>query len=187
MNASSTPRDANPYHGLVKQLRTVGDATVPADLAYRDLRATAITRDDLRDDVDGINASIELITRTRGGRWPTGPVSDESNFVDLVWHECEFRDGGSYTFVLRDADGHYLGCLYLYPVGRRTPLSNDTIAFDVDVSWWVTPDAYERGFYETVHDALRHWFGDQLPFASPLYSNAELPPPGDQPALGRDR
>jgi hypothetical protein len=179
VNASSTPDDANLYQGLVKQLRTVDDATVPAELAYGDLRAIAITRDDLRDDVDGINASIELIKRTRGGRWPAGPVSDESNFVDLVWHECEFRDGGSYTFVLRDAETQYLGCLYLYPVGRRTPLSKETIPFDVDVSWWVTPDAYARGYYKTVHHALRHWIGHQLPFASPLYSNAELPTLGE--------
>ena len=55
--------------------------------------ARAISRADLSDDVRGINASLELIRRTRGGGWPTEPVTEEFNFVDLVWHELEFRDG----------------------------------------------------------------------------------------------
>jgi hypothetical protein len=33
----------------------------------------------------------------------------------------------------------YVGCCYLYPVGRRTPLTEQMLAHDVDVSWWVRP------------------------------------------------
>ena len=87
----------------------------------------------------GINASLELIRRTRGGSWPTEPVTEEFNYVDLVWHECEFREGDSFSYAVYDAGGQYLGCCYLYPLGRRTPLTEELIAFDVDVSWWVTP------------------------------------------------
>jgi hypothetical protein len=47
----------------------------------------ALTRDDLDDDVRGINASLELIRRTRGGGWPTAAVTAEDNYVDLVWHD----------------------------------------------------------------------------------------------------
>jgi hypothetical protein len=32
------------------------------------------------------------IKQTRGGRWPTGPVTEEYDFVDIVWHKCEFRE-----------------------------------------------------------------------------------------------
>ena len=165
----------NPYRGLVKQLDVAG-RSVPTELAYRGLRAVAISRDDLRDDVDGINASIDLIARTRGGGWPTGPVTDDEDYVDLVWHELEFREGYSYTYVLRDAGGTYLGCLYLYPVGRRLPLSEETLGHDVDVSWWVTPTAYERGDYALVYEALGEWLGGVLPFEAPLFSNREIPP-----------
>ena len=66
--------------------------------AHEDLVARAITRADLGDDVRGINASIALIQRTRGGGWPTEPVTEELNFVDLVWHELEFREGASVTY-----------------------------------------------------------------------------------------
>ena len=97
------------YHGLVKRLDVPASWTAPTELEYDGIRATAITRAHLRDDVQGINASIGLIQQTRGGRWPTEPVTDDFNFVDLVWHECEFRDGGSFTYAVYDSRGQYLG------------------------------------------------------------------------------
>src|SRR4051812_36197085 len=122
------------YPNLIKRLVLPGDATAPARLEHADVVATAITRADLADDVRGINASLELIRETRGGRWPTGPVTEDYNYVDLVWHECEFRDSSSFTYVVRNAAGGYLGCAYLYPMGTRTALSEDVIDYDVDVS-----------------------------------------------------
>jgi hypothetical protein len=86
------------YADFIRKLQLPTGFTVPTELAYEDLVARTITRDHLRDDVRGINASIELIQRKRGGRWPTGPVTEAGNFADLVWHEVEFRDGGSFTY-----------------------------------------------------------------------------------------
>jgi hypothetical protein len=163
------------YTNLVKRLPLPPGFSAPRELTYEDVVARAIGRGDLAEDVRGINASLELIRRTRGGRWPTGPVTEEFNYVDLVWHECEFRDGGSYTYALYGTGGGYLGCCYLYPMGGRTPLSDETLAYDVDVSWWVTPDAYERGYYEKLCRALRHWLAEQFPFSAPHFSNAEMP------------
>lgn len=160
------------YRGFVKRLDAQG---VPETLTYEDVVARAITRADLREDVRGINASLEIIRRTRGGAWPTEAVTEEGNFVDLVWHEAEFRDGDSYTYALYDTSEKYLGCCYLYPMGRRTPLTEELLAYDVDVSWWVTPTAYEQGYYSTLYRALRHWLTGVLPFAEPYFSNRELP------------
>jgi hypothetical protein len=161
--------------GFLKKLELPPGYAAPTELAYDDIVATAITRADLHDDVRGINASIALIQRTRGGDWPTGPVSEDFNFVDLVWHEQEFREGTSFAYVVRDAAGAYLGCCYLYPMGRRAELSEELLAHDVDVSWWVTPEAYARGYYEKLYRALRHWLAAELPFRSSHYSNAEVP------------
>jgi hypothetical protein len=163
------------YTNLVKRLSLPPGFSAPTELRYEDVVARAISRADLRDDVRGINASLDLIRRTRGGSWPTGPVTEDFNYVDLVWHECEFRDGGSFTYALYDADGGYLGCCYLYPMGGRTPLTDELIAYDVDVSWWVTPDAYERGYYEKLFRALAHWLAERFPFSQPYYSNAAIP------------
>ena len=51
---------------------------------------------------------------TRGGSWLTEPVSADFNYVDEVWHECEFREGDSFTYAVYDSRGQYLGCCYLY-------------------------------------------------------------------------
>ena len=163
------------YTNLTKKLRLPPGFTAPVLLTYEDVEARAITRAHLQDDVRGINASIALIQRTRGGSWPTEPVTEDYNFVDLVWHEREFRDGVSFTYAVYDADGGYVGCCYLYPMGVRTELSAESLSRDVDVSWWVTPDAYASGRYEQLYRALRHWLAEQFPFDAPYYSNAETP------------
>jgi hypothetical protein len=163
------------YHGLVKRLDLPAGWTAPTELEYGDIRASAISRAHLHDDVAGINASIELIRRTRGGRWPTEPVTADFNYADLAWHECEFREGDSFTYAVYDARGRYLGCCYLYPMGRRTPLTEDLARYDVDVSWWVTPDAYEHGYYTKLYAALQRWLERAFPFTKAYYSNAEIP------------
>jgi hypothetical protein len=163
------------YAGLVKRLQLPPDFVPPAELAHEELVASALTRHDVSDDTAGINRSIELIQRTRGGPWPTGPVTDEYNFVDAVWHEQEFREGSSFTYVVREADGAYVGCAYLYPMGGRTKLTPALLHHDVDVSWWVTPEAYERGRYEMLHRALRSWVEERFPFRAPYFSNAVTP------------
>jgi hypothetical protein len=134
------------YAPFIKKLAVPGGFAAPTKLVYDDLVVTAITRADLGDDVRGINESLSLIERTRGGGWPTEAVTKEQNYVDLVWHELEFREAASFTYVVRDASGRYLGCCYLYPMGRRTMLTEALAAYDVDVSWWVIADAYTHGY-----------------------------------------
>jgi hypothetical protein len=163
------------YDQFVKRLELPPGFKGPARLTYEDVVAEALTREHLQEDVRGINASIELIHDTRGGTWPTEPVTEAFNYVDLVWHECEFRDGNSFGYALYDDGGTYLGCCYLYPMGTRTKLSEELLDHDVDVSWWVTPDAYERGFYEKLYAALQNWVANEFPFNRPYYSNAAMP------------
>lgn len=163
------------YATLIKKLALPEGFVPPRRLAHEDMEARAISRADLSDDVRGINASLALIRRTRGGGWPEEAVTEEFNFVDIVWHELEFRDGTSFTYAVYEDGGGYLGCCYLYPMGRRTELSEELMPYDVDASWWVTPDAYERGYYAKLYAALQHWMADEFPFWRPYYSNREIP------------
>jgi hypothetical protein len=163
------------YRRFIRKLDVPSGFAVPTTSTYDDIVATAISGADLHEDVKGINISIELIRRTRGGGWPSEAVTEEFNFVDLVWHELEFRDGDSFTYAVYDTNGRYLGCCYLYPMGRRTELTEDLLQYDVDVSWWVTPFAYEEGYYTKLYRALRHWLAEQLSFAKPYFSNREIP------------
>jgi hypothetical protein len=164
------------YHRFIKKLDLPVPFEAPTRLTYDDLVAVAITRAHLQDDVRGINASIELIQATRGGDWPTELVTEEFDFVDLVWHEQEFREKTSFTYAVHDDRDNYLGCAYLYPMGRRTELTDRLLHHDVDVSWWVTPSAYERGYYDKLYTALRAWLAAEFPFSDPYYSNTAIPP-----------
>ncbi|HEY8525024.1 MAG TPA: hypothetical protein VIL48_08685 [Acidimicrobiales bacterium] len=161
--------------GFVKRLVVPPGFEIPRELAHGDLRARPLSRADLDDDLAAINTSVDVIRRTRGGDWPEGPVTEEYDYLDLVWHECEFRDHGSFAYVLRDPGSAYLGCFYLYPLGRRTPLTEELLDHDVDVSWWVTASAYDAGWYGRVHEALRTWLGQAFPFRAPYWSNREIP------------
>jgi hypothetical protein len=63
--------------GYAKTLALPAGFDAPRLLRYDDVTAHAITRDDLGADVRGINASLDLLRETRGGTWPTGPVTEE--------------------------------------------------------------------------------------------------------------
>jgi hypothetical protein len=164
--------DLTPY---VKKLVLPAGFVPPRELRYDDVVARGITRDDVAEDVRGINASLDLIRETRGGSWPTQAVTEEEIIVDEYWHECEFRDSKSFSFILRAFGRGYIGCAYLYPMGVRQPLTPDLAGHDVDVSWWVTPDAYEARYYTKVHVALGRWATEDYPFERPHYSNARMP------------
>lgn len=75
-----------------------------------------------------------------------------------------------------DTAGTYLGCCYLYPLESRTSLDEHLLDYDVDVSWWVTPGAYQSGLYTQLHEALRTWLASEFPFWNPHCSNRELTP-----------
>lgn len=146
----------------------------PASLSYEDLRAKNLTRSDLKADMEGVNSSLELIRKTRGGAWPSEAVSEDFDLLDLAWHEREFRDGTSFAYVVYDDRDNYLGCFYLYPMGVRTELTEELIEYDIDASWWVTAAAYEQGYYEKLYKAMQQWLAD-FPVKKIYYSNKEMP------------
>ena len=166
------------YKNILKALDLPAGYAPPVQLRYDDILARALSRADLAADVQGINSSIELIRRTRGGPWPSEPVTEEFDYVDLVWHECEFRERYSFAYAVYDDAGQYLGCCYFYPMGRRTPLDERLLRHDVDVSWWVTPNAHERGYYTKLYVALQRWIADAFPFKDAYFSNREIPSTG---------
>jgi hypothetical protein len=90
------------YRVFIKKLDVPPGLVVPERLIYEDFVARALSRADLHNDLRGINASLEIIRRTRGGTWPAGAITEEFNFVDLVWHEAEFRAGSSYAYAVYD-------------------------------------------------------------------------------------
>ena len=158
---------------LIKKLSLPNDFTAPTELAYEDLVARPLKRSDLADDLEGVNSSIETIQKTRGGSWPTEELTEDFDLLDLAWHEREFRDQSSFAYVVYTSNGEYAGCFYLYPIGERTPYTDQTKDYDVDASWWVTTEMYEKGYYKKLQTALVEWLGNEFPFRAVYYSNKE--------------
>jgi hypothetical protein len=163
------------YRRLVKQFDLPASFKAPQQLAYDDLIARPLTRQDLEDDLAAVNSSLDIIRQTRGGSWPSEPLSKDFDLLDLAWHEREFCDSDSFAYVVYDTASRYIGCFYLYPMGHRTPLSQDSLAYDTDASWWVTASAYEQGYYEKPYAALGRWLPANFPFENVYYYNQQIP------------
>lgn len=90
------------------------------------LRALSI-RDLERDFSAVMESAAEIRAANPGLSWPDG-LTRETNLVDLAWHQREFEARRSFAWVIEDAGGDYLGCLYVYPsiAGERS----------ADVTWW---------------------------------------------------
>lgn len=161
------------YEQFVKKIEVPADFIAPTELRYEDLIATPLTREHLQDDMAAVNSSLVTIRQTRGGSWPSEPVSEEFDLLDLAWHEREFRDGNSYAYVVYNEAEVYIGCFYLYGMGHRTTLTEELSDYQVDASWWVTEDAYGQGYYQKLQSALQGWLQEELGFSEVYYSNKE--------------
>ena len=163
------------YGSFIKKLNLPTAFKAPEELDFEDLTARPLIKDDLEDDLAAVNSSIDIIRKTRGGMWPEGPLDKEFDFEDLAWHQREFRDSSSFAYVVYNTSGMYIGCFYLYPLGTRTTLSKDLLKYDVDVSWWVSAEAYEKGNYKKLYTALGQWLANEFPFQQVYYSNMYIP------------
>jgi hypothetical protein len=106
--------------GYAKTLALPAGFDAPRLLRYDDVTAHAITRDDLAANVRGINASLDLIRETRGGTWPTGPVSEEEEGLRRPGRARVRVPGRHVIHVLRRGrGGGYIGCAYLLPSGAQ--------------------------------------------------------------------
>lgn len=144
-------------------------------LVFKDLRARPLARQDLQADLYAVNSSTEIILKTRGGNWPKEQISEEYDLLDLAWHECEFRNGSSFAYVIYNTNNAYIGCFYLYPMGHRSELTEELLSYDVDASWWVSLEAYEQGYYAKLYEALQKWLNSSFPFENIYYSNIDIP------------
>lgn len=90
------------------------NSTLPrhADLGL--FRLAPLAPDAVDEDFAAVVASERVLVGAYGGDWPRG-LTLEENRIDLAWHEREFTLCRSFSWVLRDAQGTYLGCAYVYP------------------------------------------------------------------------
>lgn len=72
----------------------------------------------VQEDFDVVVASTGVLTGMFGPKWPVG-LTLEENLSDLIRHEREFDNDHAFAWIIRAADGTYLGCAYFYPTKEK--------------------------------------------------------------------
>jgi len=148
---------------------------VPQKLEHPKFIARKLCARDMYLDYMAVMSSIDIILKTRGGRWPTPSLTLEDDLIDLAWHQREFERKSSFAYtVMNPTETECLGCFYLGQAGYRGKAPDGT---DVDVSFWVTQKAYDEGLYAELYDALKRWLAEKWPFKQVFWSNSNLPLP----------
>ncbi len=152
---------------------TPRDFTPPETITTNSFIVRKLCYADAVMDYDGVMSSIDIIRQTRGGDWPTKELTLLDNQIDLAWHQREFENKSSFAFIVTTLDNSKsLGCVYFYPPGFRN--ANVSLG-DVDVSFWVTKEAYDNGLYPVLYKSIQDWLKVSWPFKNPVFSNTVLP------------
>lgn len=145
---------------------------VPRTLTTEHFLIRKLKFNDVQLDYEAVMSSIEIIRKTRGGDWPDSSLTYEDDHADLGWHDREFENRTSFAYTVMNLDEtECLGCFYLYQPGTR---GEQSASAEVDVSFWVTQKAYDKGLYAvlyfTIVDFLKTW-----PFEKVVFTNDVIP------------
>lgn len=121
---------------------------IPTEQALGSFMLRVLTVADVdRDFAAVMESAADIKSANPDSTWPLGLTLDD-NYLDLAWHQREFESRRSFTWVIEDTAGDYLGCLYVYP-----SLAGEKAA---DVHWWwrtgKTPDR------AAFRNRLQEWF-----------------------------
>jgi hypothetical protein len=146
---------------------------VPREFSTPDFFIRPLLFGDVDADYAAVMSSIDIIKSTRGGaNWPDPAMTHEQDHRDLGWHDMEFENRSSFAYVaLSSNKEEYLGCFYFYPPGTRGEKSENA---DVDVSFWVTQNAYDKGYYPKLYGAIKA-FLKQWPWKNVSFTNEVIP------------
>ncbi|MEM7210684.1 MAG: hypothetical protein AAF479_02145 [Pseudomonadota bacterium] len=122
------------FHPLLQSFK------IPKDEVLGPYRLGVLGPDDVHEDYEAVIESTDRLKGFMGGTWPEG-LTLEDNRTDLCWHLREFDTQRSFAWIVRDSDGSYLGCAYVFP---------DFAADSATVSVWMRsscdPDRHEEAF-----------------------------------------
>ncbi len=94
------------------------DSNLPRHMVLGDVSFTPLSPDVVDEDFEAVVATAPLLTGVFG-TWPAG-LTRADNAIDLAWHEREFTSNRSFSWIVRDDTGTYIGCFYIYPeIGSR--------------------------------------------------------------------
>lgn len=109
---------------------------------------------DLEEDFAIIQASEPILRGFFGQDWPLG-LTREADQADLVWHARDFDLCRSFAWAIRDGEGRYLGCFYIWPLpGARGR---------ADAHLWIGDVPGRSAIRDRLATALQAWMVSVLP------------------------
>ncbi len=93
--------------------------TLPRTAILGPFHLTPLTPAEAEEDFEIVTASEHVLVGVFGDAWPSGLTFAE-NIDDLTRQDREFRNADAFSWIIRSAEGGYLGCAYLYPDAETT-------------------------------------------------------------------
>lgn len=129
------------------------DVELPRVFDLGRFRLTPLTPAELDEDFAAVTDSADLL-KGLFGDWPEG-LTREADLADLAWHDREFDLRRSFSWIVRDGAGGYLGCAYLFPdLGTRGQAA---------VATWIRRMPGRDEAAAELNAALADWLAARLP------------------------
>lgn len=143
---------------------------LPRNFALGDFRFTPLSPEFTEEDFEVVTSSSVDLKGFFDDDWPTGLTLD-SNRIDLAWHEREFTTSRSFSWIVRDESGLYLGCFYIFPeIASR---GHATAAL------WIKAMERRGEILDAVAQLLQDWCKEALPETVSLtWKYSPAPPTG---------
>lgn len=127
--------------------------TLPRHFALGPYHLTPLTHACVDEDYAAVMSTAPLLNDYFGD-WPNG-LTREENLIDLAWHDREFTTKRSFSWIIRDTAGTYMGCFYLSPLlGTRGQCKADM---------WLCDMSDRIGVARDLKSALTAWLADMIP------------------------
>lgn len=128
--------------------------TLPRNADLGLLRLTPLDPSAAEEDFAVVARSEPVLRGFFGNDWPLGLTLVE-NRIDMAWHEREFTLRRSFSWILRDPAGVYLGCAYVFPEPGETARGK--------IYLWLADIPERRALLATFQPVLQHWLSQWLP------------------------
>ena len=126
---------------------------LPRSASLRGFALTPLTPAEVDEDFAAVTGAAHVLTNMFGS-WPDGLTLTE-NLYDLAWHDREFAAARSFSWIVRDKDGVYIGCAYLFPEMGRRGAANGFI--------WIIDLEDRLALLDQLQAELTDWFAAGLP------------------------
>ncbi len=127
--------------------------TLPRRAILGPFHLTPLTPAEADEDFEIVSTSEHVLAGVFGDAWPVG-LTYAQNMDDLTRHDRQFREADAFSWIIRSAEGEYLGCAYLYPDVETTGSGR--------VITWVADRSDRLALLSTFNGVFRSWLMSQL-------------------------